>query len=206
MAERKPETVDFWRGQLPHWEVVDGRYFVTIHVRGAIPLQGQKRIRELAAAIPKDFLATDPKLLALQRRIFREMEAWLDRTPYCRHFENADVARMCIEAITHRIQRTWNVLEYVVMPSHVHMFLELSEPGLKSQMEQFKRWTGHQAASILHRVGKPFWQGEWFDHWSRSDAQDLEIIKYIRQNPVKAGLVADYKLWLYRGGNCDLSV
>jgi hypothetical protein len=34
---RKPETIDFWVGRLPHWEVVDGRYFVTIHLAGAIP-------------------------------------------------------------------------------------------------------------------------------------------------------------------------
>ena len=33
---RKPETISFWRKQLPHWEVVDGLYFVTIHVCGAI--------------------------------------------------------------------------------------------------------------------------------------------------------------------------
>ncbi len=116
MAERMPETVAFWRGQLPHWEVVDGRYFVTIHLRGAIPLQGQRRIRQLAAELPKECPGTDEKVIALQRRIFGEMEAWLDSTPHCRDLENAAVAEMCVEAITNRIQRTWNVLEYVVMP------------------------------------------------------------------------------------------
>ena len=47
---RRPETIDFWGGDLPHWEVVDGRYFVTIHLRGAIPQAGFRRIRELAAS------------------------------------------------------------------------------------------------------------------------------------------------------------
>src|SRR5262249_13528856 len=50
---RKPETVAFWRGRLPHWKVVDGRYFVTIHVAGAIPKQGQERIHALAAEADK---------------------------------------------------------------------------------------------------------------------------------------------------------
>src|SRR5437588_608980 len=29
---RNPETISFWHGRLPHWEVVGGRYFVTIHL------------------------------------------------------------------------------------------------------------------------------------------------------------------------------
>ena len=164
MPERTPETVAFWRGRVPHWEIVDGRYFVTIHLQSAIPPQGQKRIREMAAELLVHTSAKDPKLLTLQRRIFAEMENWLDKIPYSRLLENATVAEMCIEAITNRMQRTWNVLEYVVMPSHIHLFLELSEPGLKRQLEQFKRWTGHQAAKMLHREAKPFWQREWFDH------------------------------------------
>ena len=41
---RKPETVAFWRDRLPHWEVADGRYFVTLHLAGAIPAEGQERI------------------------------------------------------------------------------------------------------------------------------------------------------------------
>jgi REP element-mobilizing transposase RayT len=203
MTDRKPDTISFWRGVLPHWEVVDGRYFITIHLRGAIPLEGQNRIREMSAGLSNFAQATNPKVLALQRQIFQEMECWLDRTPYCSDLKIPAIADMCVEAIVNRGQRSWKPLEWVIMPSHIHLFLELTEPGLKKQIEQFKRWTGHQASQILQRKGIPFWQSEWFDHWSRSDAQDEQIINYIRQNPVKAGLVADYKLWPYRGSLCD---
>src|SRR5260370_1148966 len=33
---RNPDTIGFWHGQLPRWEVADGRYFVTLHLAGAI--------------------------------------------------------------------------------------------------------------------------------------------------------------------------
>src|SRR5262249_26558332 len=102
--------------------------------------------------------------------------------------------RMVAEAIAHRHECTWNVLEWVVMPNHLHLFFEVLNAGLKYTVEDFKRWTGHRAKE-LGIDGARFWQDEWFDHWSRSDEQDERIREYIRQNPVKAGLVRDYREW-----------
>ena len=30
-------TISFWRGVLPHWEIVDGRYFVTLRLANSLP-------------------------------------------------------------------------------------------------------------------------------------------------------------------------
>lgn len=200
---RKPETIAFWRGHLPHWEVVDGRYFITIHLRGAIPDRGQQRIREISARLQKLIRDDDDGRLKVQRRIFGEMEAWLDRAVSINHFRDPRVARIVEEAIEFRMGRDWRVFEYVVMPNHVHLFLELvagavpstDDPQLKKTLHQFKRWTGHEAARILSLDGERFWQEEWFDHWSRSDEEDDRICAYIRRNPEKAGLVQDYRDW-----------
>jgi hypothetical protein len=54
---------------------------------------------------------------------------------------------MVARAIEHRQQRgDWNVFEYVVMPTHVHWFCEVGSQGLQRAVEDFKRWTGHEAA------------------------------------------------------------
>jgi mannose/cellobiose epimerase-like protein (N-acyl-D-glucosamine 2-epimerase family) len=45
---RKSKTIAFWSGRLPHWEVEDGRYFITIHLSGAIPAAARRRLRLLA--------------------------------------------------------------------------------------------------------------------------------------------------------------
>ena len=42
-----PETMRFYRMRLPHWEVEDGRYFVTIRLKGAIPQEGLDQINHL---------------------------------------------------------------------------------------------------------------------------------------------------------------
>ncbi len=193
---RRPQTIAFWWERLPHWEVEGGRYFVTIHLAGAIPIEGQRRLREMGADLRKLQRSDDAGRLRLQRMIFSEMERWLDHAPRVTHLQRDDVAAMVIEAIEHRHTReTWCMLEYVVMPTHLHLFCELGCSSLKDTIEDFKRWTGHRAARLLSVDGERFWQREWFDHWSRSGAEDEKIAAYIRDNPVKARLVKDNTQW-----------
>jgi putative transposase len=191
---RRPNTVAFWRGRLPHWEVEDGRYFVTVHLAGAIPDVAQTRIRDIADEIARLAKETDHRL-QLQRRVFAEMERWLDRADHISHLTRPDVAHMVREAIRHREKSDWTVMEYVLMPNHIHLFFEVRRPGLKTVIEDFKRWTGHQASKLVTLEDGRFWQDEWFDHWSRSDSEDERIAAYIRQNPVKAKLVERAEDW-----------
>jgi REP element-mobilizing transposase RayT len=195
---RKPKTIGFWCGRLPHWEVEDGRYFVTIHLAGAIPAQGRAKLRQLISQLPKTHLLDDPKQLRVQRKIFAELDQWLDRSAWNAHLQNKEIAEMVIEAIDRRTQQgIWNMFEYVVMPTHVHLFCEVGDSGLKSALEDFKRWTARRALGLLDQRGDRFWQREWFDHWSRSDEEDERITAYIRNNPVKAGLVQHILDWPY---------
>jgi putative transposase len=58
---------------------------------------------------------------------------------------------------------------------------------LAAIMHSLKSYTANIANELLGRQGT-FWQDESYDHWVR-DIDELErIVKYIRANPVKAGL------------------
>ncbi len=197
--KRHPKTIEFWRGKLPHWEVEDGQYFVTIHLHGAIPIEGQQRIRAIAKQFKNLSQTEVDAQLRISRQIFIEMEAWLDRSDYVNHLRNRPVAAMISEAVeTRQLRKQWEMHEFVVMPSHVHLFFELSEAvTLKYTLEDFKRWTGHQASKLIELERDRFWQTEWFDHWSRSDDEDNRIVEYIQRNPEKAGLVDTYEQWPY---------
>jgi REP element-mobilizing transposase RayT len=46
----------------------------------------------------------------------------------------------------------------------------------------------------LGRRGR-FWQQESYDHWARDEDELERIIRYVEQNPVKAGLVAKAEDW-----------
>jgi hypothetical protein len=60
---------------------------------------------------------------------------------------------------------------------------------------------GMSARSVNKLLGNsgPLWQDESFDHVLRSDESFAEKLEYIRQNPVRAGLVtrAEEYSWLW---------
>ena len=198
---RKPQTIGFWRGRLPHWEVEDGRYFVTIHLAGAIPPSGAERILLLSEELSsKSSVSNAESGLLLSRTIFREMERWLDSCEENSLLANPAIAQMVVESIEYRVKtEKWIVYRFVIMPNHIHLFMSILESNLKESLEDFKRWTGHQAAKLVELPRGRFWQDEWFDHWSRSDEQDDQIDAYILDNPRKAGLVKRSEVWKYGG-------
>lgn len=204
MTER-PETIGFCRKRLPHWEVVGGRYFVTIRLKGSIPSQGIERIRAIQRNLAE--VADADGQLEARRKTFVEMEKWLDCAPQVAHLCNKGVAKMIVEAIHDREERgIWRPICYTIMPNHLHLFVSFDGECVEAEevmrqrqlvpaLEAFKRRTTREAADILGMPGRGFWQREWFDHWSRGPEHDERIVRYVRNNAVKAGLVAEPSDW-----------
>lgn len=61
-------------------------------------------------------------------------------------------------------------------------------------MQSLKGYTAHEANKILNRTGQ-FWEEESYDHEVRNDEELDRIVKYVLNNPVKAGLVKDWREW-----------
>jgi thiamine-phosphate pyrophosphorylase len=84
----------------------------------------------------------------------------------------------------------------VVMPDHVHLILTaLADPtgqqySLLEILQSLKGASAHAVNKLLERQG-PVWQDESFDHVLRSNESLLEKIEYVRQNPVRKGLVTE---------------
>ena len=62
----------------------------------------------------------------------------------------------------------------------------------------WKEWT---SKGIKRELGlnDPVWQEEFFDHVLRSSESYSEKWNYVRENPVRASLVADADDWPYQG-------
>jgi putative transposase len=96
----------------------------------------------------------------------------------------------------------WSVGRFVAMPDHLHFFCVSDETpngsALSRFMAGFKQWT---AKGILRATGlpPPFWQREFFDHILRSDESYESKWSYVRENPVRAGLVSRASDWPYAG-------
>lgn len=203
------ETTAIYRRRLPHWEVRNGTYFVTLCLQGAISKGAIESIHRTYRALERE---RPLEYLQRQRIIFGELERWLHRNPSSRWLNDPDVARMIKTSIQYnQDHRIWDMLEYVLMPNHGHLTFRLpfgqGESGLEEAgrlagiMDNFKRYTGRRAQAILRRQGHRFWQREWFDHWLRTEAEQFRVVEYIRRNPVTAGYVQNYRDWPYGSWN-----
>jgi REP element-mobilizing transposase RayT len=82
------------------------------------------------------------------------------------------------------------------MPNHVHTILwPMPNFTLSEILKSRKRHTARQANLILGATGETFWQPESYDHWIRNDEEKARIRRYIRMNPVKAGLCKAPEDW-----------
>jgi len=96
----------------------------------------------------------------------------------------------------------------VVMPDHVHLLLtplrdEKGWPcGLPAILKLLKGTSARSVNKLAASCG-PVWQEESFDHVLRSQESFAAKLEYIRQNPVRRGLVKkseDYPwLWIESG-------
>ncbi len=92
----------------------------------------------------------------------------------------------------------------VIMPDHVHLLLTPMQDetgwvyGLPAILKSIKGASARSVNKLTNSSG-PVWQEESFDHVLRSQESLDEKLEYIRQNPVRRGLVKnteDYR-WLW---------
>ncbi len=113
---------------------------------------------------------------------------------------------------------------YSVMSNHVHAVFKpfLSEndlrevlnedgrpsftsehPSLSPIMQSVKGGSSRECNRILSRTGQ-FWEHESFDHVVRK-GKFYQTIKYVLNNPVKAGLVREWQEWRWNYCRRELS-
>ena len=94
---------------------------------------------------------------------------------------------------------------YVIMPDHVHFFVRGNPDfvlsswvgGLKRAMSVAGLNQSHATCLPIQR--KSLWQPGFFDHVLRNDESYAQKWEYVRENPVRADLVAEWHEWPYQG-------
>ncbi len=201
----------FRRRRLPHWDVEDGIYFVTSCLEGSIPARGLAelyRFRDELDARPRP--ANVPELeweLRKHKLVFARFDQLLDREPAVKHLAEPAAADVVRDAFYHFAGERWDLLAFVVMPSHFHWVFQPKRAWVESLsgsadertpreriMQSIKGYTAYRCHRVLGITGT-FWQDESYDHVVRDYGELLRIIEYVEQNPVKAGLVLRPEDW-----------
>ena len=86
------------------------------------------------------------------------------------------------------------------MPDHVHFFCraELATKPLTTFMQKWKQWSSKRMVRELQVMGR-VWQEEFFDHVFRSSESYSHKWDYVKENPVRAGLVEKSDDWPWQG-------
>jgi putative transposase len=88
---------------------------------------------------------------------------------------------------------------YVVMPDHVHLFVATDDE--KVTLSKWIKSLKNTMSKTPHLGGvtAPHWQKTFFDHMLRSSESYSEKWSYVRENPVRAGLVKKAEAWPFMG-------
>ena len=91
----------------------------------------------------------------------------------------------------------WRVGTYVIMPDHIHLFCIPA----RWPIGNLKQWVSYwkRLMSIKMPQYKPLWQRDFWDTQMRNYDHYVEKVSYVRQNPVRKGLVSDSKDWPFAG-------
>jgi REP element-mobilizing transposase RayT len=94
----------------------------------------------------------------------------------------------------------WAVGSYCIMPDHVHFFCTNgeSETPLSVFVGNWKQWTAKKLKRSAGLDGT-VWQKGFFDHLLRSSESYSQKWDYVRNNPVRAGLVEKSEDWPFLG-------
>ncbi len=90
------------------------------------------------------------------------------------------------------------------MPDHLHILVTGTQDdvNLLRLINEYKQKTGFWMAKNKPAVS---WQKDFYDHIIRRDENLPDVIRYILDNPVRQGLVAEWQEYPFKGAiGCDI--
>jgi len=204
----------FYRRNLPHMQPPGATVFVTFRLAGSLPRAVVERWmaerQRTEAAHPNAPDVRERALKAFRRAWFARFEDSLDRAEAGPDWlKDQRIAALVAAAIRRLDGARYTLDAYCVMPNHVHVVftprqfvaqvsnLRHGEPpyhSLAAIMHSLKRYTARAANRLLARSGT-FWEHESFDHFVRDENELGRVVRYVLNNPVKAGLATRWQDW-----------
>jgi REP element-mobilizing transposase RayT len=211
--------LEYRRKGQPHFQYIGRTFSVTTLVHDVVPrpwLEALKQQREEAlSAIPEGL---PPREVALRRAIIhgrfeKELEALLARKRRQEHpFRRAAAARAVLDRLQQWEGQLYRLHAACVMSNHLHLLLDLSVQlpahwdgdlnslasyeNLARVMNKIKGGSGHDVNRETGRRG-PLWMPGYYDRYIRSPRHFRQAYWYILNNPVKAGLVKNWRDYPY---------
>jgi len=93
----------------------------------------------------------------------------------------------------------WSVGRYVCMPDHIHFFCTPAVWKYPAITTWIKYWKSLVSKKWPQKSDQPLWQRDFWDTQLRRQESYRYKWDYVRNNPVRAGLVNHADAWPYQG-------
>jgi REP element-mobilizing transposase RayT len=116
-------------------------------------------------------------------------------------FRDQDFCSAAREELSARAaEYDFSITTYCLMPDHTHLLLRAR--GERASLVLFvPEWKQNTGFAWRQRRGRPLWQKGYWDRVLRADDDVLPIARYVVENPVRAGLVADPRDYPWMGSD-----
>ena len=112
----------------PHWQSLDGVYFITFRLSGSLPKEVIEELRLERLITEKNLLEkglskeeTQLELKELRHLYYGKFDELLDNSTTGPHFlEEPEAAQIVINAIMHFDNERYKIICYTIMSNHVH--------------------------------------------------------------------------------------
>ncbi len=215
----------FYKNKLPHYQPVGAAFFVTFRLFGSIPKSKTGELKKLYKSeiiqLRKNEEKNREEILSLRYKYFKKFDELLEKDNIGPHYLKEENISKIVSEQLHRFDNEfYELIAYTIMSNHVHILIdtgiqlssEINEYDLNNSyvpldkiMKRIKGPTAIYCNRDLNRKGK-FWDRESYDVYIRNHKMLLNIISYILENPVKAGIVKnwrDYKWSYWKGYEAD---
>ena len=210
----RPEEGRFYRQRFPHILPHGATYFITFRLFGSISPKQLLKIRteheEYLRVLQEQMTgpSLNQEIQAARKRYFREHDRLLHQVNEGpTYLKDPAVATIFENEIRRFDGVMYGLICYCVMSNHVHLLIEpveqsagLNEYGqpelsivdVPAALKRIKGSSAFYANRLLKRKGN-FWAKESYDMYIRNERMYDNVLAYILNNPVDAGIVESWE-------------
>ena len=183
------------RGYLPHFDG-DVCQFITFRLADSLPQAVLQRFEKELELSKLDRFYDREKRIRIEKFLDTGAGECLLGVPV--------FAEFVVEALLYFQGVRYITYALVVMPNHVHWLIRpVDEWALSNIIKSVKGTTAYLINKKLGRKGR-VWMPDYFDRYFRDHEHFERAVRYIENNPVKAGLCVSREDWLYSSAHPEL--
>ncbi len=181
----REEDINYFKGNLPHWDQPDKLQFLTLHLGDSLPrhvCEDFKRRKEIwLSQHPSPWDETTRKEYV--KEFYGKYNNLLDQGYGSCVLKDTAVCQMLHSLFDAYDNQSWNVWAFVIMPNHIHFLIQvINNAQLKKSINSFKNASSHRLCKIIPEYPTPVWHGEYFDTIIRNELHFRNVIKYLWKN------------------------